>query len=97
MLTGKQRSYLRGLANGLDVTVNIGKMDLTDNIIKLIDANLTANELVKVSIQDGSELEPKATCNLIAEKLGADFVQAIGRRFVLYRQAKDPAKRKIQL
>lgn len=97
MLTGKQRSKLKAIANGIDVTASIGKNDLTDAVIKTIDDNLTANELVKVSIQDGSLLDPKETCNELAEMLGAEFVQAIGRRFVLYRRAADPDKRKIDV
>lgn len=47
MLTGKQRSYFKGLAQKIEPTVYIGKADLTDNIVRSIDENLTANELVK--------------------------------------------------
>lgn len=97
MLTGKQRSYLKKLAHDIDPIVSIGKSDLTDSIIKAIDDNLEARELIKVSIQEGSLLDPKETCNEICEMLGAEFVQAIGRRFVLYRQSKNPKKRKIEL
>ena len=53
MLTGKQRSYLKGLAQKVEPTVYIGKADLTENIIRSIDENLTANELVKGQIQEG--------------------------------------------
>jgi RNA-binding protein len=97
MLTGKQRSYLKGLANGLQVTVSIGKRGITETVISSIDTSLSAAELVKVSIQEGVELDPKEVCNQIAEQLHAEYVQAIGRRFVLYRMAKDPEKRKISL
>lgn len=97
MLTGKQRSYLKAMAHNIDPIVSIGKSDLTESIIKAIDDNLSARELIKVSIQDGSLLDPKETANEVAEQLGAEFVQAIGRRFVLYRMAKDPKKRKIDL
>ncbi len=57
MLTGKQRSYLKGLAQKVEPTVYIGKADLTENIVRSIDENLTANELVKCQIQEGS-LQP---------------------------------------
>ena len=97
MLKGKERSILRGYANGLRAVVQIGKAGLTDNIVKTVDEYLDANELIKVSIGEGVELDPKVVCNELAEKLGAEYVQAIGRRFVLYRQAKDPAKRRIEL
>ena len=95
MITGKQRSELKRLAQDLKPTVMIGKEDITPAVISSIDDYLNAHELVKVQIQDGSLVEPKYAANAIAEELGAEFVQAIGRRFVLYRQAADPDKRKI--
>ena len=73
----------------------IGKEDITPSVIAAIDDYLSAHELVKVQIQEGSMMEPKEAANEIAEELGAEFVQAIGRRFVLYRRAADPDKRKI--
>ena len=89
MITGKQRSYLKKLAHDLDPIVFIGKNDLTENIIKEIDSLLELRELVKVKIQEGSLLDAKDTANEVADMLGAEFVQAIGRTFVLYRRAKE--------
>jgi len=89
MLSGKQRSYLKSLAHDLDDGVYIGKNELTDNIIKEIDNYLTANELVKVKLLETALIDPKETANEVAEKLGAEYVQAIGRKFVLYRESKD--------
>lgn len=97
MLTGKQRSKLKGIANGLSPVVSIGKSGLTPTVIKSIDDYLTANEILKCNILEGAKLDAKETCNAVAQELGAEFVQAIGRRFVLYRQAMDPEKRKIEL
>ena len=90
MLTGKQRSYLKSLAMQLDTAVYIGKAELTDTVLKEINDYLAAHELVKVKVQEGSELDPKDAANIAAEKLGAQYVQAIGRRFVLYRAAEKP-------
>ena len=95
MITGKQRSELKKLAQDLKPTVMIGKDDITPAIISAIDDYLNAHELVKVQIQEGSLEDPKDAANAIAKELGAEFVQAIGRRFVLYRRAADPDKRKI--
>ncbi|MCI5884636.1 MAG: ribosome assembly RNA-binding protein YhbY [Clostridiales bacterium] len=89
MITSKQRSYLRSLAHQLDPLVYIGKNDLTDNILNEIDTCLEHRELVKIKIQESCLLDPKETANEVAEKLGAEFVQAIGRKFVLYRESKD--------
>ena len=95
MLTGKQRSYLKKLAQTVQPAVIVGRAGVTDAVMQTIDEYLTANELLKVAIQEGAELEAKETANQVADELKADFVQAIGRRFVLYRRAKDPAKRMI--
>lgn len=97
MLTSKQRSKLKGIANGLTPAVSIGKSGLTETVIRTIDEYLTANEILKCNILEGAKLNAKETCNKVAEEVGAEFVQAIGRRFVLYRQARDPEKRKIEI
>lgn len=92
MITSKQRSYLRKLAHDLDPLVYIGKSDVTENIINEIDVLLESRELVKVKIQESSLLEPKETANELADILGAEFVQAIGRKFTLYRRSKEEPK-----
>ena len=97
MITGKQRSYLSKLGQELDPVVFIGKNDVTETVIKELDKNLTAQELVKVKIQEGSILEAKPVATELAEMLDAEFVQAIGRKFVLYRQAPEKENRRIVL
>ncbi|MCR5481747.1 MAG: ribosome assembly RNA-binding protein YhbY [Clostridia bacterium] len=89
MITSKQRAYLRALAHDLEPTVYIGRQGLTENIIKEMETGFEVRELVKVKIQEGCELDPKETANKIAERTGAEFVQAIGRKFVLYRESSD--------
>ncbi|MCI8608964.1 MAG: ribosome assembly RNA-binding protein YhbY [Firmicutes bacterium] len=97
MITSKQRSYLRSLAHDLDPIVYIGKSGVTENVIKEIDTCLENRELVKVKLQEGCELKPKDVANDLLPQLGAEFVQAIGRKFTLYRQARDVEKRQIVL
>lgn len=97
MITGKQRSYLKKLAQEIKPTVMIGKEELSEAVTASIDDYLSKHELVKVRIQDGAVLDTKETANVVAQELGAEFVQAIGHIFVLYRQAADPDKRKIDL
>ena len=92
MITGKQRSFLKGLAHDLDPVVMIGKSGLTDNVLAEIDACLKNRELVKIKLQEGAVLDPKETANQVADALRAEFVQAIGRKFVLYRYSKERAK-----
>ena len=89
MITSKQRSYLRSLAHNIDPVVYIGKAGVTENVIKEIDQALEARELVKVKIQEGCELAAKDVANDILPQLEAEFVQAIGRKFTLYRESKE--------
>lgn len=89
MITSKQRSYLKSLAHNIDPVVYIGKEGLTDNIIMELDRCLEARELVKVKLQEGADLDPKTVANEVLEPLGAEFVQAIGRKFTLYRESKE--------
>ena len=37
----------------------------------------------------GCDLAAKAVANEMADKLGAEFVQAIGHKFTLYRESKE--------
>ncbi len=92
MITSKQRSFLRSLAHDLEPTVYIGKSGITDNIVKEMETGLEYRELVKVKLQEGCELAPKDAANELAELLRAEYVQAIGRKFTLYRVSKDHKK-----
>ena len=87
MITSKQRSFLKSLAHNIDPAVYIGKAGVTENVVKEIDMCLEARELVKVKLQEGCDLTPKDVANDVAARLGADFVQAIGRKFTLYRRS----------
>ncbi|MBE7040680.1 MAG: ribosome assembly RNA-binding protein YhbY [Ruminococcaceae bacterium] len=89
MITGKQRASLRKLANPIPAILQIGKGGINDNFLKQVDDALEARELVKVSILETAMLDTKATCNYVAECLHAEPVQAIGSKFVIYRESKE--------
>lgn len=92
MITSKQRSFLRSLAHDIEPSVFLGKSGLTQNVINEIDINLEKREIVKVKLQEGCELTPKEVANKVGEALGAEFIQAIGRKFTLYRESEDYKK-----
>ena len=92
MLTGKQRSFLKGIANNLDPIFQIGKNGITENFIKQADDALEAREIIKIKVLNNSFLNPKEVANELAEKTGAEFVQSIGNKFVLYRESKKNKK-----
>lgn len=87
-LTKKQTKQLRALANSLKPLFYVGKNDLTEAAIKQADETIEKHELIKCAVQDGSELTAKEAGAQLAEQLGADVVQTIGNRFVIYRRSK---------
>jgi len=87
MLTGKQRSYLKGLANSIQPILQIGKGGIDENVIVQFDEALEAREIIKATVLKNSEDDAKASCEYIAGMTGADIVQVIGSRFVLYRES----------
>ena len=89
MLTSKQRAYLRGLANNLETILIVGKGEITDNIIMQADTALTAREIIKGKRLETSAYSARECAGLLAEKCGADVVQVIGSKFVLYRPNPD--------
>lgn len=95
MLTGKQRSALKALAHNIDPVTSVGKNGLTQNVLDSIESYIAVHELAKISIQEGAMLDAKDVANEVAEALGAEFVQAIGRRFVIYREAVEEKNRHI--
>lgn len=89
MLSGKQRSYLKAMANGIETVMQIGKDGVTENVLKQIDDVLEARELVKIKILNNSSLEAKETANEVSEALRAEYVQSIGNKFILYRESEE--------
>ncbi len=92
MLTSKQRAYLRGLAQKIDTIFQVGKGGVSENMCEQISNALEARELIKVRVLENSEYTAKEAANEIAEAVGADVVQVIGTRFVLYRESVDHKK-----
>lgn len=89
MLTGKQRSYLKSIANNLDPAIQIGKNGLTENFIKQVDQLLESKEIVKINVLKNCFEEPNHIANQLVEELNAEFVQSIGRKIVIYRESEE--------
>ena len=92
MITTKQRAYLRGLANKVETILQIGKTGIREQTLKQVDDALTARELIKIRTLETSPTSSRESADFIAEKVGADVVQVIGSRIVLYRESKDNKK-----
>lgn len=91
MITTKQRAYLRGLASRQETIFQLGKDGLTDSAVRSVADALRARELVKGRVLDACPLTAREALAALSEKCGAEQVQAIGTRFVLYkRNEKQP-------
>ena len=97
MITSCQRAYLRSLAQTMEPILYIGYAGITPQVIQQADDALSARELIKCSVQKSVENDTRAVCDALCEAVHADGVQCIGRKFVIYRMARQPEKRKITL
>ncbi len=93
-LTSKQRAQLRGLANGLDTILQIGKDGLTENVVKQAEDALEARELIKCRVLENSLLTAREACGRLAGLTRSEGVQVVGSRFVLYRESHSKPKDK---
>ena len=90
-ITSKQRAYLRGLAMNEDTIIQIGKGGITDNLVMSVVDALKARELVKGKVLENAMLTARDACEELCERCGAEPVQCIGTKFVLYRRnAQEP-------
>lgn len=94
-ITSKQRAQLRGLAATLDPVVQIGKGGVTDAVIASANDVLKARELIKCRVLENSMLTAREACDALSEACGAEQVQVIGTKFVLFR--RNPKEPKIEL
>ena len=90
MLTSKQRSALRSLAQKIEPITQVGKLGVNESLIEGLDKAIEKRELIKVTVLENSGLAPKDAGVEIAQELGAEFVCATGRKLVFYRKSTNP-------
>ena len=87
MLTGKQKSYLKGLAHTMQPIIQVGKNGVNDALIKTVYDALEARELIKVSVLQNCLEEPKSIAEEIASVIEAEVAQVIGKTIVFYKES----------
>ncbi len=95
MLTGKQRAYLKAMANPFRPIFQIGKQGISNNVIIQLDNALEARELIKINVLENSLLDTKKVACDIVNELGAEFVQILGNKITIYRASKNNPKIKL--
>ena len=83
-MRGKDRAVLRAEAHHLRATVHVGHHGITDTLLQSLEEALAANELVKVQVERNA-MPVKELAGALAEQVGAEVIQVIGRKTTLYR------------
>ena len=85
-LSTAEQQTLRARAHALSAVVMISDKGLSDTVLKEIDRNLTAHELVKIRVFSDGRPERDAFLAEICAKLNAAPVQHIGKILVVFRK-----------
>ncbi len=84
-ITSQQRSALRATAHPLRPVVLIGDRGLTEAVLKEIDLNLNAHQLIKVRIAGDDREARIAMMDTICDTLSCALVNHLGKTLILYR------------
>jgi RNA-binding protein len=95
MLTPKQKRDLKALASTLTIRYQIGKNEISETLINMLDKALTAHELIKIDVMKGCSLPIMEIAIDISNKLNAELVHVMGRVIILFRRNKENPKIKI--
>lgn len=88
MLTSKQRSELRSQANGLEVTLMVGKGGVSESVIAEAEILLESHELVKGRVLETAMMTAREVSDAICEETGAEGVSCVGYTFVIWRKSR---------
>lgn len=96
-LRGKQKRFLRAQANEIKPVFSIGKNGLSDVWLNEVVEVLNNRELIKVNIQQASDITVDEAKNFIEENSNVQVVQTIGRTLLLFFVSKKENKRRISI
>lgn len=92
-LRGKQKRYLRAQANHLSPIFSVGKNGLTQAWLDQLDGALDRRELIKVSLQQNTDVTLDETDDFIEKNTDIQVVQKIGRILLLFKQSANEKQR----
>src|SRR5512140_3549848 len=90
MPSTKLRKALRAAGHHLAPVVQVGKEGVSEAVLRQLDAQLGAHELVKVKIGAESPEDRFEAAERLGEAAGAQLAQILGRTVLVYR--KHPEK-----
>lgn len=89
MLSGKQKRYLRSLAQNEKSVFQVGKDGLSDNLYDALRNALKARELVKINVLKTCDLDLNEIAIELCAHTGSELVQKIGKTLVFYKASKE--------
>ena len=95
MLTQNQKKQLKGLIVQDKTKYQIGKSEVTNALLDMLDKALTARELIKVEVLKSAATPIMELTLDLSSNLHAEVVQVVGRVIVLYRKNKENPKIKL--
>ena len=88
-ITSQERSALRAAAHPLRPVVLIGDRGLTESVLKEIDLNLKAHQLIKVRVAGDDREARGAMLETICDTLSCASVHHLGKTLIIYRPDPD--------
>lgn len=95
MLTQSQKKQLKALIVQDKTKYQIGKSEVTNALLDMLDKALTARELIKIEVLKSATTPVMELTLDLSSKLHADVVQVVGRVIVLFRRNKENPKIKL--
>lgn len=96
MLTQSEKKQLKALASVEKVKYQLGKNEITDSLLTMLDKALTARELIKIDVMSSVEDSMMELALDLSSKLHAEIVQVVGKVIVLYRKNKENQRIKLK-
>ena len=94
-LKGKQRRFLKGLANQMKPSVFVGKEGVTPALLRSIEQAYNTSELIKIKLERNCPVDRRELGPLLAAETNSALIQVLGHNLLLYRS--DPEAPKLQL
>ena len=95
-MTTRQRAALRAMANTIDPVLHIGKDGIMITSPSRRGTRSRRAKLIKVTVQKNAPMNAREACAELCERVHAEAVQVIGSRFVIYRQARENSKIRLE-
>ena len=95
MLTQSEKKQLKALAATEQIKYQVGKKEITDSLIEMLDKALTARELIKIDVMRGADDPIMELALDLSSRLHAEIVQVVGKVIVLYRKNKEKPRIKL--